>query len=78
MRAWEWGPGGEAESRAQMIGRQPGWVIVTDDCRRECEELEARGVTAVPGGCDDKRHRIKDQRSDSLQGEAPIRLEVFK
>jgi catechol 2,3-dioxygenase-like lactoylglutathione lyase family enzyme len=42
-----WGPGGDAEARAEMIGKQPGWVIVTDDCRKECKELETKGVTIV-------------------------------
>ena len=32
---------------ATMRAPWPGWVIVTDDCRRECEELEAKGVTIV-------------------------------
>jgi catechol 2,3-dioxygenase-like lactoylglutathione lyase family enzyme len=43
----EWGPSGSAEEQAQMIGKQPGWVIITDDCRAECEALEARGVKIV-------------------------------
>jgi predicted enzyme related to lactoylglutathione lyase len=42
-----WGPGGDAGSRAQMVGKQPGWVVVTDDCHREYEELTACGVQFV-------------------------------
>lgn len=43
----EWGPAGGAAERAQMIGKQPGWVIVTDDCRKTCEALAAKGVAIV-------------------------------
>jgi predicted enzyme related to lactoylglutathione lyase len=42
-----WGPGGDPEARAQMIGNQPGFVLITDDCRKECEELESKGVKIV-------------------------------
>jgi catechol 2,3-dioxygenase-like lactoylglutathione lyase family enzyme len=42
-----WGSGDDAGERAKLIGKQPGWVIVTDDCRSECAQLEARGVKIV-------------------------------
>lgn len=41
----EWGPGGDSASRVQMIGKAPGWVVTTDDCRKAYETLTARGVT---------------------------------
>jgi uncharacterized glyoxalase superfamily protein PhnB len=39
-----WGTGGDTESRAQLIGKVPGWVVTTDDCRKAYETLAARGV----------------------------------
>lgn len=43
----EWGLSSDAESRAQMIGKTPGWVLISDDCRQDYETLEARGVNFV-------------------------------
>lgn len=39
----EWG-GGDSEARRSLIGRSPGWVLLTDDCRRDHETFQARGV----------------------------------
>lgn len=39
-----WGPEGDAESRAALIGKAPGFVIATEDCRAEVERLRSRGV----------------------------------
>ena len=43
----EWGTEGDAESRAQLIGKAPGFVLETTDCRQDYEELSARGVHFV-------------------------------
>ena len=43
--AWE--PGGDAASRAAQVGKGPGFVITTDDCRGEIETLRSRGVQIV-------------------------------
>lgn len=40
----EWGPEGDAESRAELIGKVPGWVLMTNDCRGDYELLKGRGV----------------------------------
>lgn len=42
-----WGSEGNPQDRGQMIGKQPGFVMVTDNCKKECEELKARGVIVV-------------------------------
>lgn len=42
-----WRQAGDADTRQQMIGRAPGWVVITDDCRKEYEKLTARGVKFV-------------------------------
>jgi catechol 2,3-dioxygenase-like lactoylglutathione lyase family enzyme len=42
-----WGPEGEPDERARMIGKQPGFVMMSTDCRADCEELKARGVKVV-------------------------------
>ena len=39
----EWGLGDD-ESRKEVIGRTPGWVIATDDCRGDYELFQSRGV----------------------------------
>jgi catechol 2,3-dioxygenase-like lactoylglutathione lyase family enzyme len=41
-----WGLG-DAEARIQMIGKQPGWVVHTDDCQGDYETFESRGVKFV-------------------------------
>ena len=43
----QWGPDGNVESRTAQIGNGPGFVIITDDCRGECELLSAKGVTII-------------------------------
>jgi catechol 2,3-dioxygenase-like lactoylglutathione lyase family enzyme len=40
----EWGMEGDAESRAQLIGKMPGFVLASTDCRKDYEELTAKGV----------------------------------
>ena len=39
-----WGPGGDAASRAELVGKSPGFVLVTDDCQGDYETLSAKGV----------------------------------
>ena len=43
----QWGPAGNADERSAQIGNGPGFVIITDDCRGECEALTARGVQVI-------------------------------
>lgn len=43
----QWGPAGSVEERTAQIGNGPGFVIVTDDCRGECEALSAAGVQVI-------------------------------
>lgn len=43
----EWGPAGNTESRAQLIGKSPGFVLGSTDCRRDYEELTAKGVQFI-------------------------------
>jgi catechol 2,3-dioxygenase-like lactoylglutathione lyase family enzyme len=43
----EWGLESDSETKAQMVGKAPGWVITTDDCRQDYEVLNARGVKFV-------------------------------
>jgi uncharacterized glyoxalase superfamily protein PhnB len=40
----EWGSDGDAASRSELIGKYPGFVIHTDNCRRDYEAMKARGV----------------------------------
>ena len=42
-----WGPPDGLEERTARIGKAPGFVIVTDDCRGEVERLRSRGVQIV-------------------------------
>jgi predicted enzyme related to lactoylglutathione lyase len=42
-----WGPGGSPEEREQMVGKQPGFVMITEDCRGVCERLKQKGVNVV-------------------------------
>ncbi len=42
----EWGLG-DAAARVELIGKQPGWVVETGDCRRDYEMFKARGVQFV-------------------------------
>ena len=42
-----WGPSGDPESRTQLIGQIPGWVITTDDCHEMYQTLTARGVEFI-------------------------------
>ena len=43
----DWGPGGDVEERTAQIGKAPGFVLVTDDCRRDCEAMAAKGVNVI-------------------------------
>jgi catechol 2,3-dioxygenase-like lactoylglutathione lyase family enzyme len=44
----EWGlSSADAETKKQMIGKVPGWVITTEDCHKEYELLKSRGVKFV-------------------------------
>jgi catechol 2,3-dioxygenase-like lactoylglutathione lyase family enzyme len=43
----EWGTTCDVEERAAMIGKMPGFVLVTDDMEEAYEELTAKGVTFV-------------------------------
>jgi catechol 2,3-dioxygenase-like lactoylglutathione lyase family enzyme len=40
----EWGLGSDAETKLQMVGKTPGWVVRTDDCRGDYEKFKSRGV----------------------------------
>lgn len=42
----DWGLG-DAEVKLQMVGKTPGWVIATDDCRGDYETFKSRGVKFV-------------------------------
>lgn len=37
----------DKEARRALIGKVPGFVIATDDCRGDCARLAANGVTIV-------------------------------
>lgn len=43
----EWGISGDAAAKAALVGKTPGFVIGTDDCRSEVEALRSRGVQIV-------------------------------
>lgn len=43
----EWGPEGDAESRTALIGQAPGLVLTSTDCRRDYEDLSAKGVKFI-------------------------------
>ncbi len=43
----EWGLGTNPETRAKQIGQTPGWILATDDCRRDYEILQSRGVEFI-------------------------------
>ncbi len=43
----EWGLESDPEAKAQMVGKAPGWVITTDDCRQDYEVFRSRGVKFV-------------------------------
>jgi catechol 2,3-dioxygenase-like lactoylglutathione lyase family enzyme len=43
----QWGPEGDAESRAEMIGKPPGFVLGSTDCRKDYQDLTARGVQFI-------------------------------
>lgn len=47
LQAAEWDESGGGGSGEDLVGKGPGFVIVTDDCRREAAELASRGVTIV-------------------------------
>jgi len=36
-----------AAKQLEQVGRQPGLVLGTDDCRKTCADLEAKGVKIV-------------------------------
>lgn len=41
----QWGLGDDAlNQRGELIGKCPGWVLETDDCRGDYERFRARGV----------------------------------
>jgi len=40
----EWGVEGSTEERKQIIGKSPGFILRSTDCRKDYEELSARGV----------------------------------
>jgi catechol 2,3-dioxygenase-like lactoylglutathione lyase family enzyme len=40
----DWGPEENWEKRRAQIGAYPGFVLKTDDCRKDYEELKAKGV----------------------------------
>ncbi len=43
----DWGPGGDSEQRKELIGKAPGFVLVTNDCRGDCEAMAAKGVNVI-------------------------------
>ena len=42
-----WGPGGDENERRAQIGKAPGFVLVTDDCKGDCEAMTAKGVNVI-------------------------------
>ncbi|WP_200800634.1 VOC family protein [Carboxydothermus pertinax] len=41
-------PFGEgAEEQLKLVGKNGTWVLLTSDCRKTCEELQARGVEVI-------------------------------
>jgi catechol 2,3-dioxygenase-like lactoylglutathione lyase family enzyme len=43
----EWGPAGDMESRKESIGKYPGFVLSSTNCRKDCETLESKGVHII-------------------------------
>jgi catechol 2,3-dioxygenase-like lactoylglutathione lyase family enzyme len=43
----EWGIEGDVESRRAMVGKSPGWVLLTDNIQRDYEEMQSRGVEFI-------------------------------
>ncbi len=43
----EWGLSDDPQAKLQMVGKVPGWVIATDDCRRDYDVFTSRGVKFV-------------------------------
>jgi len=43
----EWGPEGDAESRAAQIGQAPGFVLASTDCHMDYEALAESGVQVI-------------------------------
>jgi len=43
----EWGLGDEVAERKALLGKMPGWVLISDDCQQDYETFKARGVTFV-------------------------------
>lgn len=43
----EWGAGSSIDERRAVMGRYPGLVISTSDCRGDTAALEAKGVTIL-------------------------------
>lgn len=44
-----WGPGGETEDRKALVGKQPGFVLETDDIHALHTTLTGKGVTFTMG-----------------------------
>lgn len=42
----EWETASSA-NKAELIGKQPGWVIATNDCKKDYELLKTRGVEFI-------------------------------
>lgn len=40
----EWGPEAGWQERRDLIGKYPGFIIKTDNCRKDYESLKAKGV----------------------------------
>lgn len=43
----EWGMSGDPAERVAMIGKQPGWVVLTENCVETCGNLKEQGVKII-------------------------------
>lgn len=43
----EWGLDADVEAKLQLVGKTPGFVLMTEDCRGDHETLSGRGVKFV-------------------------------
>ena len=43
----DWGLVGDPQTRQQMVGQTPGWVIASENCRQDYETLKAKGVEFI-------------------------------
>lgn len=43
----DWGTGGDKARRETLIGKYPGFVLTSSDCRKDYEDLSAKGVIFI-------------------------------